>query len=257
MPSSHPDAPALRLDRLTKVYAGGVRALDEVSLEIPRGSFFGLLGPNGAGKSTLIRTITGLVRATSGTAHIYGHDALRSPLRARRLTGLAPQEPNLDRFLTVRETLRYQGGYCGLPRREALEKADELLASFDLEDKAHVRTTRLSGGMKRRLLLAKAFLHDPPLIILDEPTAGVDVELRHELHRYIRRVHSTGRTVLLTTHYLEEAEALCDDIALISGGDILARGTVDGLLEQHGASSVEELYMDVIHGRPAGRDGSR
>jgi ABC-2 type transport system ATP-binding protein len=247
MSDQHPDAPALQLQHLTKVYADGTRALDELSLTIPRGSFFGLLGPNGAGKSTLIRIITGLVRATSGQARVFGHDALRHPIQARALTGLAPQEPNLDRFLTVRETLRYQGGYSNLPRRAALAKADELLEAFDLQGKAGVRTTRLSGGMKRRLLLAKAFMHDPPLVILDEPTAGVDVELRMELHSYIRRVHESGRTVLLTTHYLEEAEALCDELALIRDGRIAARGRASELKAEHGVASVEQLYLRVIH----------
>ena len=238
MPHAHPDAPALRLDRLTKVYAGGVRALDEVSLESPRGSFFGLLGPNGAGKSTLIRTITGLVRATSGSAHIYGHDALRTPLRARQLTGLAPQEPNLDRFLTVRETLRYQAGYCGLPRAQALAKSDELLAAFDLEDKALVRTTRLSSGMKRRLLVAKAMVHSPPVLVLDEPTAGVDIELRKQLWNYVRSLNQQGVTVVLTTHYLEEAEQLCDRIAIINHGRVIANEPTQSLIARAQEKSV-------------------
>jgi ABC-2 type transport system ATP-binding protein len=245
-----PEHPAVRVDRLTKVYAGGVRALDELTLEIPTGSFFGLLGPNGAGKSTLIRTICGLVRqrgnGSSGTVEVFGVDTRTDPVRARGLIGLAPQEPNLDRFLTVRETLRYHGGYFGMSRAAASEKADELIDAFDLREKAGVRTPRLSGGMKRRLLLARAFMHDPPLLILDEPTAGVDVELRMELHAYIRSLHASGRTVLLTTHYLEEAEALCDDIALIDHGRVVAQGSTTELKERFEATTVEDVYLQVF-----------
>lgn len=243
-----PSTPAIRVDRLTKIYAGGVRALDELSLEIPAGSFFGLLGPNGAGKSTLIRSICGLTRlgGAGGTVEVFGVDARADAVRARGLIGLAPQEPNLDRFLTVRETLTYHGGYFGMIRSAAREKADELIDAFDLADKANVRTPRLSGGMKRRLLLARAFMHDPPLLILDEPTAGVDVELRMELHAYIRGLHASGRTVLLTTHYLEEAEALCDDIALIDHGRVVAQGTTGELKQRFGASTVEDVYLQVF-----------
>jgi ABC-2 type transport system ATP-binding protein len=178
--------------------------------------------------------------------HVFGVDARADAVRARRLIGLAPQEPNLDRFLTVRETLTYHGGYFGMTRHAAREKADELIDAFDLGAKASTRTPRLSGGMKRRLLLARAFLHDPPLLILDEPTAGVDVELRMELHAYIRRLHASGRTILLTTHYLEEAEALCDDMALIQQGQVLLRGTPDELKTRHGADTVEDLYLQVV-----------
>lgn len=239
-------APAVEVERLTKVYAGGVCALDEVDLAIEAGRFFGLLGPNGAGKSTLIRILCGLVRRTSGSARVFGHDVTSDAIEARARTGLAPQEPNLDRFLTVRETLVYHGGYFGMRRREAVAKADELIDAFDLGGKANVRPPRLSGGMKRRLLLARAFMHDPPLLILDEPTAGVDVELRHELWRYIRRLHAAGRTVLLTTHYLEEAEQLCDEIALIRAGHIVARGTPDELKAAHRAASIEDVYLQVM-----------
>ena len=242
------EAPAVAIDGLTKVYAGGVRALDELSLEIPAGSFFGLLGPNGAGKSTLIRSICGLVRLPqgSGSIRVFGVDTREDMVRARGLIGLAPQEPNLDRFLTVRETLMYHGGYFGMRRPEARAKADELIDAFDLGEKAGVRTPRLSGGMKRRLLLARAFMHDPPLVILDEPTAGVDVELRMELHAYIRRLHASGRTVLLTTHYLEEAEALCDEIALIQHGRVVAHGSTEELKTRFGAGTVEDVYLQVF-----------
>ena len=239
--------PALDIRALTKVYHGDVRALDGLTLTVPEGRFFGLLGPNGAGKSTLIRMITGLVRITSGEIRVFGHDSQHDAVNARRMMGLAPQEPNLDRFLTVRETLTYHGGYFGMMRSEAREKADELIDEFDLASKAHTRTPRLSGGMKRRLLLARAFMHDPPLLILDEPTAGVDVELRHELWTYIRKLHGMGRTIVLTTHYLEEAEMLCDDIALIRGGHIIARGTPDDLKVTYDAGTIHDVYVKVMH----------
>ena len=243
-----PRHPALELTSVAKTYRDGTRALQELSLTIPAGAFFGLLGPNGAGKSTMIRGVTGLVQFDAGSARVFGHDVVTEPVAARSLIGLAPQEPNLDRFLTVHETLRFSAGYHNIPSRRAREVADELVEAFDLTAKAHVRTSRLSGGMKRRVLLAKAFVHDPPLVVLDEPTAGVDVELRMELHAYIRRLHQAGRTVLLTTHYLEEAEALCDEVALIAGGQLRAVGQVEELKLAHGASSVEELYLQVVHG---------
>ena len=248
MPDTPDLTPAVRITDLSKVYADGTRALDGLSLEIPAGSFFGLLGPNGAGKSTLIRALCGLVRISDPHARIevFGHEVRRDAVLARRLIGLAPQDPNLDRFLTVRETLTYHGGYFGMSRRDARDKADELIDAFDLTAKATTRTPRLSGGMKRRLLLARAFMHDPPLLVLDEPTAGVDVELRMELHDYIRRLHASGRTILLTTHYLEEAEALCDDMALIQHGRIAMRGTPDDLKVEHGADTIEDLYLQVI-----------
>ncbi|MEO6867397.1 MAG: ABC transporter ATP-binding protein [Gaiellales bacterium] len=240
--------PAVAVRDLTKVYDGGTLALDRLDLEIPAGSFFGLLGPNGAGKSTFIRALCGLVRISDprSSIKVFGIDTRTDSVAARRHIGLSPQDFNLDRFLTVRETLTYHGGYFGMTRREAREKATELIDAFDLSSKAHTRTPRLSGGMKRRLLLARAFMHDPPLLVLDEPTAGVDVELRMELHEYIRQLHKSGRTILLTTHYLEEAEALCDDIALIHHGRVVMRGTPTDLKSEHGAGSVEELYMQVV-----------
>jgi ABC-2 type transport system ATP-binding protein len=247
-PTSDSRPCAVEVQQLSKRYADGTLALDDLDLAIPAGSFFGLLGPNGAGKSTLIRAICGLVRIPDRDARIevFGVDARRDPVTARRLVGLAPQDPNLDRFLTVRETLTYHGGYFGMSRSDARDKADELIDAFDLRAKAGTRTPRLSGGMRRRLLLARAFMHDPQLLILDEPTAGVDVELRLELHEYIRRLHAAGRTILLTTHYLEEAEALCDDIALIVAGKVVMRGTPDELKATHGAASVEDLYLRTV-----------
>src|SRR3954470_14368658 len=240
-------AAALSIGRLTKRYDDGTVALRELDLEIPAGEFFGLLGPNGAGKTTLINAVCNLVRITSGQISVFGHPA--PSLEARRLIGVAEQEPNLDRFLTVREALLYHGGYFGLTRIESLQRAEAMIDVFDLRDKADVRAPKLSGGMRRRLLLARALLHEPRLVILDEPTAGVDVELRHELWRYIRRLHSEGTTILLTTHYLEEAEALCEEIALIGRGRIVARDSAAGLKERYGAGSLEEVYFKTVASR--------
>ena len=175
---------------------------------------------------------------------VFGHPA--ASLEARRLVGVAEQEPNLDRFLTVREALLYHGGYFGMTRRESARRAEEMIDVFDLRAKADVRAPKLSGGMRRRLLLARALLHEPRLVILDEPTAGVDVELRQELWRYIRRLHSQGTTILLTTHYMEEAEALCEDIALISGGRIVALGTAAELKERFGGETLEDVYLRSV-----------
>jgi len=239
-----PGPPALSIRALTKRYDDGTLALDEVDLEVPAGEFFGLLGPNGAGKTTLIGAVTNLVRITSGEVRIFSHPA--ESLEARRMVGVAEQEPNLDRFLTVREALLYHGGYFGLTRAEAERRAEDMIDVFDLRAKADVRAPRLSGGMRRRLLLARALLHEPRLVILDEPTAGVDVELRHELWRYIRRLHSEGTTILLTTHYMEEAEALCEDIALIGRGRIVARDSATGLKERFGGETLEEVYLRSV-----------
>src|SRR5215208_5210938 len=225
--------PALRLRGLTKRYDDGTLALDALDLDVPSGSFFGLLGPNGAGKTTLISAVCNLIRLTEGEISVFGHRG--DSMEARRLIGVAEQEPNLDRFLTVRETLIYHGGYYGMSGAAAAERADEMIDVFDLRAKRDTRAPKLSGGMRRRLLLARALLHEPRLVILDEPTAGVDIELRRELWRYIRRLHREGTTILLTTHYLEEAEALCEDVALITGGRIVARSDPEGLKRQFGA----------------------
>jgi ABC-2 type transport system ATP-binding protein len=242
-------APALAVERLTKRYDDGTLALDSLELTVPDGAFFGLLGPNGAGKTTLINSVTGLVRVTGGSIRVFGHEALvegAPALAARRLIGLSPQDVNLDRFLTVYESLVYHGGYYGLPRKEAARRADEMIDVFDLRAKRDTRTPRLSGGMKRRLLLARALLHEPRLVILDEPTAGVDYELRLELWRYIRVLHARGTTILLTTHYLEEAEQLCERIALIRDGQIAALDTPDGLRERYGVGSLGEAYVKAV-----------
>jgi ABC-2 type transport system ATP-binding protein len=239
------EPPALSIRDLTKRDDDGTLALAGLDLEVPAGEFFGLLGPNGAGKTTLINAVCNLIRVTGGEIGVFGRPA--SSLEARRMVGLAEQDPNLDRFLSVREALLYHGGYYGITRARSVERAEEMIDVFDLRAKADVRAPKLSGGMRRRLLLARALLHEPRLVILDEPTAGVDVELRRELWRYIRMLHSRGTTILLTTHYLEEAEALCEDIALIAGGEIVARSTPEGLKEQFGAATLEDVYLKAVH----------
>jgi ABC-2 type transport system ATP-binding protein len=236
--------PALQLRGLTKRYDNGLLALEDFDLEIPDGAFFGLLGPNGAGKTTLISAVCNLIRITSGEIRVFGepHDSLT----ARRWVGLAEQDVNLDRFLTVEETLLYHGGYFGMQRDDAHQRAWEMIDAFDLRAKAAVRAPMLSGGMRRRLLLARALMHRPRLVILDEPTAGVDFELRVELWRYIRRLHSEGTTILLTTHYLEEAEALCEEIALIRGGHMIARDSAEALRRRYEANSLADVYLKAM-----------
>src|ERR687883_162141 len=238
------DAPALELRRLTKRYDDGTLALENFDLEIRAGAFFGLLGPNGAGKTTAINAVCNLIRITTGEAFVFGRPA--HTLAARRDVGLAEQDINLDRFLTVRETLVYHGGYFGMPRREAEERAAEMIDVFDLRAKRDVRAPMLSGGQRRRLLLARALMHRPRLVILDEPTASVDFELRLELWRYIRRLHAEGTTILLTTHYLEEAEELCEEIALIRAGRLIARDSADGLRAQFAAANLADVYVKAM-----------
>jgi ABC-2 type transport system ATP-binding protein len=238
------DVPALQLRGLTKRYDDGTVALEEFDLEIPAGAFFGLLGPNGAGKTTLISAVCNLLRITSGEIAVFGeaHDSLE----ARSWIGLAEQDINLDRFLTVRETLEYHGGYFGM--RDPEERAEELISIFGLEQKRDVRAPKLSGGQRRRLLLARALMHRPRLVILDEPTAGVDFELRMELWLYIRELHAEGTTILLTTHYLEEAEELCEEIALIRDGRLIARDSADGLREHFGVTRLQDVYVKAMAG---------
>jgi ABC-2 type transport system ATP-binding protein len=238
------EPPALDVRGLTKHYDDGTVALDAFDLNVPTGAFFGLLGPNGAGKTTLISAVCNLIRITAGQVLVFGEPA--ESLTARRWIGLAEQDVNLDRFLTVEETLIYHGGYFGMDKADAERRAAEMIDVFDLRAKADVRTPRLSGGMRRRLLLARALMHRPRLVILDEPTAGVDFELRTELWSYIRRLHEAGTTILLTTHYLEEAEALCEEIALIRGGRLLARDSAAGLLERYSADSLADVYVKAM-----------
>ena len=212
--------PAIRISGLGKTYAGGKRALDGVSLEVGRGQFFGLLGPNGAGKSTLINILAGLVTKSEGTAEIWGFDIDAHPRNAKLSIGVVPQEILFDPFFTPREALEIQAGLYGI--RAAERQTDALLAAMRLTDKANAYARTLSGGMKRRLLVAKAMVHSPPILVLDEPTAGVDIELRQQLWAFLKELHAAGVTVILTTHYLEEAEQLCDRIAIINHGKVVA-----------------------------------
>jgi ABC-2 type transport system ATP-binding protein len=214
------DEPAIRIEALSKTYEGGKLALNDVSFDVPRGQIFGLLGPNGAGKSTLINILAGLVVKTSGKVVIWGFDIDKHPRNSKRSIGVVPQEIIFDPFFTPRETLEIQAGLYGVPPAD--RKSDELLAAMHLTDKANAYSRTLSGGMKRRLLVAKAMVHSPPILVLDEPTAGVDVELRRQLWDYVRRLNAEGVTIVLTTHYLEEAEQLCDRIAIIHHGRVIA-----------------------------------
>ncbi len=214
------DEPAIRIEALSKTYEGGKLALNEVSFDVPRGQIFGLLGPNGAGKSTLINILAGLVVKTGGKVVIWGFDIDKHPRNSKRSIGVVPQEIIFDPFFTPRETLEIQAGLYGVPAAD--RKSDELLAAMHLTDKANAYSRTLSGGMKRRLLVAKAMVHSPPILVLDEPTAGVDVELRRQLWDYVRRLNAEGVTIVLTTHYLEEAEQLCDRIAIIHHGRVIA-----------------------------------
>lgn len=244
--------PALKIEKLRKTYKSGVVALDRVSLEVGAGRFFGLLGPNGAGKTTLINSVVSLARPESGSVEVFGRDAYKEFKEARRMVGVSPQEINLDKFLTVEETLLYHAGYYGVPRTKARAKAEELLDRFALLGKRNARTNTLSGGMKRRVLFARALMHDPDLLFLDEPTAGVDVELRRRLWGYIKELNRGGMTIVLTTHYLEEAEELCDEVALIEGGAIADHGTSADLKARYDARNIEEVYLKVI-----GQDADR
>jgi len=208
---------------------GALRALAGVSLAVAEGEFFGLLGPNGAGKTTLISIIAGLVRASSGSVRVMGANVVADYRRARRLLGVVPQELVFDPFFSVRETLRFQSGYFGLRRNDAW--IDEVMHHLDLTAKADANMRTLSGGMKRRVLVAQALVHRPPVIMLDEPTAGVDVSLRQGLWQFIRRLNRSGHTVVLTTHYLEEAEELCDRIAMLKAGSVVALDSTRNLLK--------------------------
>jgi ABC-2 type transport system ATP-binding protein len=237
---------ALHIVDLAKRYPTGVEALRGVSIDIEPGEFYGLLGPNGAGKSTLIHCTTGLAQPTGGSIEVFGHDAIDDYAEARQAVGLAPQEVNLDWFLTAEETLDFHGGYFGMPKRERRERTRELLETFSLTGKADERTRTLSGGMKRRLILARALMHRPRLLILDEPTAGVDIELRLELWHYVQKINQEGTTILLTTHYLEEAEQLCNKIAFIAGGQIAAEGTSEDLAARFDVANLEDAYLALV-----------
>lgn len=237
---------AIAISDLQKTYQGGKRALDGVTLDVPRGQIFGLLGPNGAGKSTLINILAGMVMKSGGTATIWGFDIDQHPRNAKRSIGIVPQEILFDPFFTPFETLELFAGLYGIPKPE--RRSMELLRAVHLEDKANAYARTLSGGMKRRLLVAKAMVHSPPILVLDEPTAGVDVELRQQLWDYVRRLHAEGVTVVLTTHYLEEAEQLCDRIAIINHGRLIANETTRTLVGMAQEKVVEvTVDRDIAH----------
>ncbi len=231
LPTIPPLMPAISFQNVSKTYhsaRGDVHALDRVSFDIAPGEFFGLLGPNGAGKTTLISILAGLARASGGRVLVHGHDVVTDYAITRRSLGVVPQELVFDPFFSVREALRIQSGYFGVRHNDAW--IDELLANLGLADKANANMRQLSGGMKRRVLVAQALVHRPPVIVLDEPTAGVDVELRQTLWQFIARLNTQGHTVLLTTHYLEEAEALCGRIAMLKQGRVVALDRTSALL---------------------------
>ena len=229
---------AVEINNLVKVYDNKFKALNHIDLSIPEGSFFGLLGPNGAGKTTTIGILTGLVNRTSGSTKVFGHDTVDNFREARMLIGLSPQELNFDVFFTIEELLTLQAGYYNKDLKQAKERALEMLEYFNLIDKRKSKARELSGGMKRRVQIAKAFIHDPPLIILDEPTAGVDIELRYQLWDFLKKENKKGKTILLTTHYIEEAEKLCDKIAIINEGNIIANGKTDDLINDMGKNHI-------------------
>jgi ABC-2 type transport system ATP-binding protein len=240
------DEPAIRIDSLSKTYEGSKRALNEVSFDVPRGQIFGLLGPNGAGKSTLINILAGLVIKTSGKVTLWGFDIDEHPRNAKRAIGVVPQEIIFDPFFTPRETLEIQAGLYGIPKDQ--RQSDALLAAMHLTDKANAYSRTLSGGMKRRLLVAKAMVHSPPILVLDEPTAGVDVELRRQLWDYVRQLHAQGVTIVLTTHYLEEAEELCDRIAIIHHGRVIANEPTRELVSKAQEKAVVVTFdRDIVH----------
>src|SRR5689334_4994354 len=245
------DEPAIRIEALSKTYEGGKRALNEVSFDVPRGQIFGLLGPNGAGKSTLINILAGLVVKTSGTATVWGFDIDEHPRNAKRSIGIVPQEILFDPFFTPKEALEIQAGLYGIPPER--RKTDELLAAMHLTDKADAYARTLSGGMKRRLLVAKAMVHSPPILVLDEPTAGVDVELRRQLWDYVRKLHAQGVTIVLTTHYLEEAEELCDRIAIIHHGRVIANEPTRELVSKAQEKAVVVTFDGDIANIPTDR----
>lgn len=256
LPSTAPappnEPPVVEIRGLTKRY-GDLVALDDVSLEIRPGEIFGLLGPNGAGKSTLIGCISGLVVPTSGSASVLGWDVGREYDKTRQVVGLVPQEINYDPFFTVEEILRFQAGYFGVRLRE--EKLEEILHALDLAGKRKAGPRSLSGGMKRRLLIAKALVHDPKVLFLDEPTAGVDVELRRDLWAYVDRLRERGTTIVLTTHYLEEAETLSDRIGLIDKGKLLFVEEKEALMSKLGQKTLVLRLAERIERLPPALDG--
>jgi ABC-2 type transport system ATP-binding protein len=235
--------PALKISNLRKVYRRGNVAVDDLSLTIQEGDFFGFLGPNGAGKSTTIHCVTGIAEPSGGTIEIFGVDAVKNYREARRLVGLCTQEFNVDPFATPRQIVDWMGGYFGMGAAERKSRIDYLIERFELGDHEKKSFRELSGGLKRRVVLARALVNDPKLLILDEPTAGVDVELRRILWNYLQEINRDGRTILLTSHYLEEVEKLCRDVAIVNKGKIVRQGTKDEMAG--GPGGLEEAYLAV------------
>ncbi len=230
---------AVSIQNLTKFY-GTFQALDNLSLEVEQGDFVAFLGPNGAGKTTTIHSITGLCNFQSGSVKVFGHDVVNEYRKTRPRIGLCPQEINLDPFLTIEQVLVYQAGYFGIPAAQAKKRADELLGHFRLSDKRKQDFRKLSGGMKRRLLLCRALVHDPDVLILDEPTAGADLELRHHIWSYLEELNRQGKTIFLTTHYMEEAERLAKTVIIVDKGRIIHRGDKKSLM---GDESLEKVFL--------------
>ncbi|MDX1385971.1 MAG: ABC transporter ATP-binding protein [bacterium] len=228
---------AVEISNLKKNY-GKVLALRDVGLKIPQGEFFGLLGPNGAGKSTLINCIVGLAKPSHGEVKVFGHSVRKNPIQAKTAIGFSPQEVNVERFFNLRRTLEFQGGFYGFPPKVAARRAQELLEQFGLADRASEQFSRLSGGMQKRLLIARAMMSRPKLLILDEPTAGVDVAQRHDLWAYLRGLNRDGTSIILTTHYIDEAETLCERVGIINHGRILELGSPAELIQKYGESKV-------------------
>jgi ABC-2 type transport system ATP-binding protein len=223
---------ALELEKLTKTYPGGVQALKGIDLSVEAGDFYALLGPNGAGKSTTIGIISSLVNKSDGRVRVFGYDLQKDVVNAKRQLGLVPQEFNFNPFETVLQIVVNQAGYYGVERREAMQRAEKYLTQLDLWNKRNERARMLSGGMKRRLMIARALMHEPKLLILDEPTAGVDIELRRSMWVFLKELNAQGTTIILTTHYLEEAEMLCRNIGIIQSGELVENTSMKGLLSK-------------------------
>ena len=238
---------ALSISHLRKVYRRGTVAVDDLSMTIEEGDFFGFLGPNGAGKSTTIHCVTGIATVTSGTIKIFGIDAVKNYREARRLVGLSPQEFNVDQFATPRQIIDWMGGYFGMHAADRKRRSDMLIEQFDLTEHASKPFRELSGGLKRRVILCRALIHDPKLLILDEPTAGVDVELRRDLWRYLQELNRDGKTILLTSHYLEEIERLCRTIAVVAKGNIVRYAPKAEFMAGGG---LEEAYLTATGAEP-------
>lgn len=239
-------ASAVSIANVRKTYEGGTQALKGISLQIEEGDFFALLGPNGAGKTTIISILTGLVTKTSGEASVFGTSIDEDPSKTKTYIGLVPQEFNFNIFEKVEDIVTTQAGYYGIPRKEALRDAEPILKNLGLWEKRKEPSQRLSGGMKRRLMIARALIHHPKLLILDEPTAGVDVELRRSMWTFLRELNRQGTTIILTTHYLEEAEQLCRNVAIINKGQILVNEPMEALLARHGEENLEDIYLGLI-----------